>query len=237
MEDAMKPSRMHPDDRGAVAIEYAILGAIVGLGIVATLIQTARNLNVRYDSMSYSISQATASTAGPKTVLKVVQGTPYTDGGRPVNQKTIFYTDGTNDLVRTPPDDNKWFTSGVLSYDASGNLVKNVYTNAAGDAYTQDISYLSPNVSMVSWTGTGSCNCIYRSALSYDAQADGSTNVIYKNNFVSAAASGGPVDPSMYSQQTVVYNSSSSFWNYVGDITTSMSGVTTNNGQNVSRYQ
>jgi Flp pilus assembly pilin Flp len=228
---------MNRDHHGGVAVEYALLGAFLGLGVLAALIQTARNLNVRYDTVSYAIGQATPAVTAARTVLRVEAGTPYTDGGRPVNQKIVYYSDGTHDLVRTPPDTNKWFTSGILSYDASGMLVKNVYTNASGDSYTQDISYLGPNTSMVSWTGTGSCNCIYRSAVSYDGQPDGSTNVIYKNNFVSVAASGGSVDPSMYSQQTVVYNSSASFWNYVGDVTTSMNGVTTNNGQNVTRYQ
>lgn len=226
------------DAGGAVAIEYAILGVLLGLGLVAALSSVKRAENVRLDTISYSIGQAvTTPTNTAKTILRQVAGTPYTDGGRPVNQTYVYYTDGTYDLVRTPPSDNKWFTSGVLSYDTSSQLVKNVYTNAAGESYTQDISYLDPNTSMVTWTGTGSCNCVYRSAVSYENQPDGSTYVIYKNNLISPTAAGGPIDPSMYSQQTVVYNSSATFWNYVGEITTSQAGVTASNGQNVSRYQ
>ncbi len=46
-----RPRALRRDDRGAVAVEYALLGAFVGLGLVATLVSAKASLNTTYSCL------------------------------------------------------------------------------------------------------------------------------------------------------------------------------------------
>lgn len=226
--------RLSRDDRGNASIEYALLGAIVGLGIISSLNQLKRSLNVNYDKISYAIGQATQGDAPPKTVLKTVPATSYTDGGRPVDQKWVYYTDGSMDLVRTPgAGAAPWFNTSVTYYDKNGVETGGLWVDTAGNVTNAKTTILGPTTAIYEQTGNGSCNCTYRSSWSFDPQPDGSNNVVYHNDLID----GSNAAAWMYGSQTVVYRSTPTSWDYIGDITTSRTGTVTANGQSIAKYR
>ncbi len=59
------PRALRRDDRGAVAVEYALLGAFVGLGLVATLISSKASLNTTYSCLAGSLNTLTVCGRTP----------------------------------------------------------------------------------------------------------------------------------------------------------------------------
>jgi Flp pilus assembly pilin Flp len=220
------------DTRGNASIEYALLGAIVGLGIISGLTGMKRSLNVNFDKISYQIAQATANNDVAKTVTKTVAASSYTDGGRPVDQKWVYYSDGSYDLVRTSGGTSNWFQQSVDHYDQNGVNTGALWVDSAGNVTNAAYTWLNATTLISQQSGAGSCNCTYRSAWSFDPQPDGSNNVVYKNDLIdgSHAASW------MYQSQTVVYNSKPNEWNYIGDVQTYPNGTTGTYGQSIAKY-
>lgn len=217
------------DQRGNASIEYAIIGAVVGLGLISALNSLKRAQNVNFDKISYAISEATLKNQAPKDIVREVPDAPYMDGGRAVTQKWVYYADGSRDLVRA----GDWFTTSITNYNAQGVEVGATWIDINGYVTQVETTVLGPTTSIYKQSGNGSCNCTYRSSWSFDAQPNGSTNVIYKNDLIDGKNAAGW----MYQQQTVVYNSSPGNWNYVGDVQTSRTGTISRYGSDISRYQ
>lgn len=217
------------DQRGNASIEYTIIGAVVGLGLISALNSLKRAQNVNFDKISYAISEATLKNQAPKDIVQEIPESPYMDGGRPVTQKWVVYADGSRDLVRS----GDWFTTSITNYNAQGVEVGATWIDINGYVTQVETTVLGPTTSIYKQSGNGSCNCTYRSSWSFDAQPNGSTNVVYRNDLIDGKNAAGW----MYQQQTVVYNSSPGNWNYVGDIQTSRTGTVSRYGSDISRYQ
>ena len=154
-------SMLSRDQSGSAAIEYAIIGAAVGLGIVAALFSTKRAQNLNLDKISYSMSQAMDKIQLPKTVGSEVQLASYTDNGKVINQKRVNYTDGTFDLIRTPADPG-CFTISIQNFDKNNREVTSTFIDGAGKTTLAETTYLNDTTVVSKKTGDGSCNCSIR---------------------------------------------------------------------------
>ncbi len=215
-------------EHGNASIEYALLAAVVGLGLVSALSATKRAQNVNFDKISYAIAKSTQKNEGIKTIVREAPDIPYTDNGRKVDQKWVYYSDGSFDLIRS----GDWFTTSITNWDTNGVEIGGTWIDSNGYVTQVETTWLGPQTAIYKQSGNGSCNCTYRSSWKIEPQPDGSNNVIYNNDLVD----GTNKSNWMYQQQTVVYNSKPNSWNYVGDVQTSTSGVVTYNGQNISKY-
>lgn len=130
------------DDRGAAAIEYALLGAVVGLGIVAGLVASKRSLSTNYDKITYQIGAAVPAVPVAPRVVASTHSTSQTLNGTLLSQSWTVYTDGTRSMVQT--NNNPIGVGyGVVDYeyDAAGNTTSAYVRNPDGSfQYSETIS-------------------------------------------------------------------------------------------------
>lgn len=217
---------------GATAIEYAMVAAIIGLGIVTALTGTKRNLNVTYDTLSYRVGEATKPGTEGRTVVKTVTNPAVSYSGTLANSQTVTYSDGSRDTILTAQNSGLWFQTYTTHYDAAGTETGADWIDSAGGANSSRTTLLGPTTAIYAQSGSGSCNCTYRSAWSYLPQADGSNMIVYNNDVIDRSQAAA----SLYQSQTVVYNASATTYDYVGDVSTSSTGVVTRGGQDITKY-
>lgn len=128
-------------ERGAVSIEYALLGAVVALGIVAALVQTKGKLNdllglvsIRFGVVQQDIARDT------RTAVSTVQG-GYRSNNIDYKTTTVTYSDGTRDVLTVPAIAGTGsFVQNLQRYNAGGQLndVRYDYPNGVwgNDVYT-----------------------------------------------------------------------------------------------------
>jgi Flp pilus assembly pilin Flp len=132
-------------DRGAAAIEYGLLGAVIALGIVAALISTRGKLNdllslinVRFGTVQAQMSRDT------RKVVSVVNGTAMLNNAT-LTTVTTTYDDGTSDVVFTNTDLTKNnFNTKAVSYGADGK-VANILYNYPGGNFDNDVYNYMPD--------------------------------------------------------------------------------------------
>ena len=135
------PRRLRRSEGGAVSIEYALLGAVVALGIVAALVQTKVKLNdllglinIRFGVVQQDISRDT------RTAVSTVQGS-YRSNNIDYKTTTVTYSDGTKDVLTVPAITGSGnFIQNLQRYSATGQLndVRYDYANGVwgNDVYT-----------------------------------------------------------------------------------------------------
>lgn len=128
-------------DRGAVSIEYALLGAVVALGIVASLIQTKGKLNdllglitIRFGVVQQDMSRDT------RTAVSTVQGS-YRSNNVDYKTTTVTFSDGTRDVLTVPAMAGTGnFLQRLSQYDATGKIAHDRFDYPNGvwgdDVYT-----------------------------------------------------------------------------------------------------
>lgn len=218
------------DQRGSAAIEYAIIGAAVGLGIVAALFSTKRAQNLNLDKISYSMSQAMDKNQLPKTIGGEVQLAPYSDNGKVINQKRVNYTDGTFDLIRTPADPG-YYTISIQNFDKNGREVTSTFIDAAGKTTLSETTYLNDTTVVSKKTGDGSCNCSMRNTTTSLPQADGSTILVSYSDVIERANA----TPGTFQQYIGVYQTTANTFTYLGSVVTQTDGSVTRDGD-VAKY-
>ncbi len=219
-------------DRGNASIEYALVAAAIGLGIVSALVASKRAQNLNLDKISYSISNAMEKNKAPKTVLREEYPDPYTANGTKINQKVIYYTDGTHDLFRTPEGTNQDYAYTIGTYDQYGRQMGTMTVFKDGRLSIGETTWLGPDTFVSKETGEGSCNCSVRSQTKVFKQADGSDIVVSYNDVVESSN----IRAGMYQQYIGVYHSSPGVWEDVGFVITSPDGTVNRVGQDVSQY-
>ncbi len=142
--------RLGRRDHGNVAIEYALLAAIVGLGLISALKSTKQSLNSNYDKITYEIGKAVVDPVkGQKTVAST-----YTDG-QTVNgvynyRNWTLYSDGSKSMVQTNNNNAAagWQTA-LFEYDGNGNTTGLHVTNPDGSfQYDETFEIIRPGVSV-----------------------------------------------------------------------------------------
>ena len=217
---------------GTVAIEYALIGAIIGIGIVGALVGSKRSLNVTYDTLSYQVGEATKPGSEGRTVVKTVTNPAVSYSGTLANSQTVFYSDGSRDTTLTAQAASLWFQTYTTHYDAASVETGADWIDSSGGVNSSRTTLLGPTTAIYAQSGSGSCNCTYRSAWSYLPQADGSNMIVYNNDVID----GSRAAASLYKSQTVVYNATATTYDYVGDVSTSPTGVVTRGGQDITTY-
>lgn len=108
-------------DRGATAIEYAIIAALIGIGLVGSLLGTKGSLNQVLGAASQGVNQSPAATTIDRSAYwqsKTLTKAPVTVSGNGYAQTSFSYTDGSQVMILK----NYWgspatYAIGVLSPD------------------------------------------------------------------------------------------------------------------------
>ena len=151
------------DDRGAAAIEYALLGAVVGLGIVAGLVASKRSLNTNYDKITYQLGAAVPAVAAPPRVVASTSTYAYSLNGTVLTQKSTFYTDGTRSMVQTNSNPAAVGYGDVdYEFDAAGNTISSYVRNPDGTfQYSEVIKPLRPGTNVHTLTTAAGASYSY----------------------------------------------------------------------------
>ncbi len=126
-------SNLRSRSEGAVAVEYALLGAFLGLGIIAALMSTKSSLNSNFDNITYRIGQATPKANTAPRVVSSTSTANQTVNGVVTYQTYTYYTDGSKSLYQTNSNNaaNGWKTA-QFDWDTAGNLSTLSVTNPDG---------------------------------------------------------------------------------------------------------
>lgn len=130
---------LNRDERGAIAIEYALIGAIVGLGIITSLVSTKRSLNTAYDKISFQMGNSVSSGPAAARVVASTATSSYSLNGIVLTQTYTTYTDGTKSMVQT--NSNPAVSGfGVVDYqfDKTGNVISSYVRNPDGSFQYSD---------------------------------------------------------------------------------------------------
>ncbi len=149
-------------DRGATAIEYAIIAALIGLGIVGSLVSTRGSLSAVFGTAGSQMGSATAAGSGQasspygsltgnssSTRTAYWQGktlaaapTKTVDGS--VSEWNYAFTDGTTAKFSKGGSGN--YATRMSVYDPTLNMRFLVTTNSAGAATADVASYYNANM-------------------------------------------------------------------------------------------
>jgi Flp pilus assembly pilin Flp len=146
--------RVRRAESGSVSIEYALLGAVVALGIVAALINTKGSLNTEVKQISKSIY--TSQLPSPSWTTSTLTGSqPGSLLGYAATTKTYTNNDGTTRTVTTINDPAQAaaavYSSVDITYDAAGKMTYRSYAINKGDYGTPgmiadtNFNYTGPN--------------------------------------------------------------------------------------------
>lgn len=138
-------ARVIRSERGAAAIEYGLLAAVIALGIVAALLSTKGKLNdllslinVRFGNVQAQMSHDT------RKVVSVVNGTAMLNNAT-LTTTTTTYDDGSSDVVFTNSDLTKNnFTTKAVSYGVGGKIA-NILYNYPGGNFDNDVYNYMPD--------------------------------------------------------------------------------------------
>lgn len=177
-------SRLSPAEHGAVAIEYALLGAIVALGIVTALQWTRQSLNSDYDKISYAVGKAVPDVSkAPRVVASTYNETVNLNGIR-LDRVYSVYTDGTKSMVQTNSN-NTAIGWGVakFEYDTAGNMIGLSVTNPDGSfQYSQVLEQVRAGVSVSTITDASGVPYAFQSTMSASGAIGTETRVMTQTN-------------------------------------------------------
>jgi Flp pilus assembly pilin Flp len=131
--------RLRAANGGAAAIEYALLGAVVALGIVAALLSTKTNLNDLLSLINIRFGKVHTEMAnGTRKVVSVTNGTSMLNNAT-LGTVTTVYDDGSKDVVFNNSDYTKVnFQTRTYSYGADGKI-QNALFNYPGGGFDNDV--------------------------------------------------------------------------------------------------
>jgi Flp pilus assembly pilin Flp len=155
-------------DLGGVSIEYALLGAIIALGIVYALQSTRQSLNSNLDKVSYAISKATPTVDKPARVVASTRSDSVGLNGTQLYRTYTTYTDGTQSMVQTNSN-NAVMGWSVANYefDAAGNATSVSVKNPDGSfQYSQLIETVRSGVTVSTITDSSNVPYAFQSTFS-----------------------------------------------------------------------
>lgn len=143
-------SRLRAARAGGVSIEYALLGAIVALGIIVALQSSRQSLNSNFDKVSYAISKATPAVEKPARVVASTRTESVGLNGTQLYRAYTTYTDGTQSMVQTNGNNAAMgWSVADYEYDTAGNATSVSVKNPDGSfQYSQTIEAVRQGVSV-----------------------------------------------------------------------------------------
>jgi Flp pilus assembly pilin Flp len=138
-------------ESGATAIEYAIIGALIGIGLIGSLVGTKTSLAAVFGTAATQMASGTNASSGP---LSTAAGSPgvakldYASKGRYLTKKT--YTGCDLGICGASPESDYTFSDGSsLGYRAPGSYGGLFWFNDSTGSTVRQYYYHSD-------TGTGS---------------------------------------------------------------------------------
>lgn len=129
------PSR-RMDDLGGVAIEYSLIGAALGIGLISALVGVKSSLKTDFNRIGTAIYQ-TRLVSAPAVTSTLVSTVATTVSGYPGTRMNYVNSDGTTRFTETINDPSKlsqYQVSGQdVYFDANGNLFYRTITTVSGD--------------------------------------------------------------------------------------------------------
>ena len=222
--------RLARAERGNASIEYALLGAIVGLGMISGLRTLKNGMNTNFDRITLQIQRVNNDTSGSRQEIRRDPDASYTTNGLRVDQVWIRYDDGSSQLLRTSPDANSWFKTIYYDFGKDGINHGAYVTRSDNSVYSETYEYIRDGVVNVSTTdGPNNYNYIqehidlgggyhgYRQTMN-SSNVQGTWTTGYIVNYVGVDAKG------QY------------FENSYGSRHTYANGQVANSGQDISQY-
>lgn len=142
--------RLRRAERGNASIEYALLGAIIGLGLISGLKTLKQSLNSDFDKISYAIGQAVQAPAAAPKVVASTSTDGLTVNGTYITRAWTTYTDGTTSMIQTNSNNaaTGWGVA-YFQYDAAGNTTGLSVNNPDGSfQYTETFQQVRAGVSV-----------------------------------------------------------------------------------------
>ncbi len=136
---------------GNASIEYALIAAFIGLGLLSGLKTLKNGLGTNYDKISVQIQRINNDTSGTRKEIGRDSPFTYFSNGIQVDQIWIRYDDGSSSLYRTSPTPAADFTSIVYDFGADGVNKGAVVQRKNGSSYTESYEVVRPNVTSVTY--------------------------------------------------------------------------------------
>ena len=144
--------RLAGAERGNASIEYALLGAIVGLGMISGLRTLKNGMNTNFDRITLQIQRVNNDTSGSRKEIRRDPEASYMTNGLKVDQVWIRYDDGSSQLLRTSPDPNSWFKTIYYDFGKDGVNHGATVTRTDNSVYSENYEYIRDGVVNVSTT-------------------------------------------------------------------------------------
>lgn len=139
------------DERGATAIEYALIAGVVALGLLGTLVTTKTSLNRVFGQVSSGVSTPSGTAALPSSTsarapywqAKTLSGTPTVttglDGSNPYTYTTYNFTDGSRAIYYLEPASNP-YPVRIIIRDTTAKMEEDYYTDNSGTPQSAEFS-------------------------------------------------------------------------------------------------
>jgi Flp pilus assembly pilin Flp len=160
--------RLRRSQEGAAAIEYAIIGALIGIGLIGSLIGTRGSLSAIFGTASSAMASSDAGTAAPQRTstsprasfwqAKTLSGSPVTQTSGSFQQTVYTYTDGSQvAILRDTTQNPTRVTVAQMSPDHL-TFMSTTYSGAT-QIGRADMSFASPvsfsSTQVTSWATPG----------------------------------------------------------------------------------
>ncbi len=117
----MVRSKLWREDRGATAIEYALVAGLIAAGLIGSLVGTRTSLNANFNSAATGLTSGPAATPISRSAYwqaKTLTKAPVTVLGNGYAQTSFSYTDGSQVMILKNYDGSPaTYAIGVLSPD------------------------------------------------------------------------------------------------------------------------
>ena len=217
-------------ERGNASIEYALLGAIIGLGMISGLRTLKNGMNTNFDRITLQIQRVNNDTSGTRKETSRDGQSSYISNGQQIDQVWIRYDDGSSQLLRTSPDPNSWFKTIYYDFGKDGINHGAYVTRSNGATYSETYEYIRDGVINVNYTeGTQTHNYL-QEQINLGGGYYGYRQTMNSTNIAGDWTSGYAVNYyGNNAQGQYVENSIGSRYTY-------QNGTTANYGQDISQY-
>ncbi len=128
--------RLRRDEAGATAIEYSLIAAFIGIGIISALTGTKSSLRSDLSTISTALYQ-TRIPSPPWTSSTLVSTVASTMNGYASTRQNYVNNDGSTRFINTINDPSKLVQYQVsaqdVTLDANGNVIYRALTTVSGD--------------------------------------------------------------------------------------------------------
>jgi Flp pilus assembly pilin Flp len=217
-------------DRGNASIEYALLGAIVGLGMISGLRTLKNGLNTNYDRITLAIQRVNNDTSGTRKETSRDSNFTYYSNGQRIDQVWIRYDDGSSALLRTSPDPNSWFQQIYYDFGKDGINHGAYVTRSNGSTYSETYETVRDGVVNINYTEGSVTHNYLQEQINLGNGYYGYRQTMNSTNIAGDWASGYVVN--YYGNDA----NGQYVENNVGSRYTYANGQTVNYGQDISQY-